>query len=131
MVSGPAYADMPHPNLLHGPGPPAPAHLRREVTLCDTHRTDDHLSVTIWSQRGLLPFTGFASTPASLRCSGVMGAGAAVSGSNPPPDLGKAMTSRIDSVPASRATIRSQPKAMPPCGGAPYLNASRRKPNFS
>ena len=28
-------------------------------------------------------------------------------------------------------TIRSQPKAMPPCGGAPKENASSRKPNFS
>ena len=27
--------------------------------------------------------------------------------------------------------MRSQPNAMPPCGGAPYLNASSRKPNFS
>ncbi len=42
------------------------------------------------------------------------------------------MTSRIESVPANRATTRSQPNAMPPCGGgAPYLKASRRKPNFS
>ena len=40
------------------------------------------------------------------------------------------MTSRIDSTPASRATTRSQPKAMPPCGGAPNLKPSRRKPNF-
>src|SRR5690606_31855915 len=52
---------------------------------------------------------GTASTPASARCSGVIGAGASVSGSKPPPDLGKAMTSRIESVPASRATTRSQP----------------------
>ena len=44
-----------------------------------------------------------ASTPASLRCAGVIGAGAAVSGSNPPPVFGKAITSRIESVPASRA----------------------------
>ena len=62
---------------------------------------------------------------------GVMGAGAAVSGSNPPPVLGKAITSRIDSAPARRAQIRSQPKAMPPWGGAPYWKASSRKPNFS
>ena len=27
--------------------------------------------------------------------------------------------------------IRSQPKAMPPCGGAPKVNASNRNPNFS
>jgi len=34
--------------------------------------------------------------------------------------LGKAITSRIDSVPAIMATILSKPKAMPPWGGAPY-----------
>ena len=27
--------------------------------------------------------------------------------------------------------MRSQPIAMPPCGGAPYWKASSRKPNFS
>ena len=29
------------------------------------------------------------------------------------------MTSRIESLPESRATMRSHPNAMPPCGGAP------------
>ena len=62
---------------------------------------------------------GFASTPASRRCSGVIGAGASVSGSTPPPDFGKAITSRIESLPDSSAQIRSQPNAIPPCGGAP------------
>src|SRR5882672_10059376 len=33
--------------------------------------------------------------------------------------LGKAMTSRMLVVPQSRAHMRSRPKAMPPCGGAP------------
>ena len=41
------------------------------------------------------------------------------------------MMSRIDSYPPSSMTIRSQPNAMPPCGGAPYWKASSRKPNFS
>ena len=41
------------------------------------------------------------------------------------------MTSRIDSKPPSSMTMRSQPKAMPPCGGAPNAKASSRKPNFS
>lgn len=62
---------------------------------------------------------GFASTPASLRWAAVIGAGAWVSGSNPPPVFGKAMTSRIESTPASSAVIRSQPNAIPPCGGGP------------
>src|SRR6478672_9859655 len=35
--------------------------------------------------------SGVASTPASLRWASVIGAGASVSGSTPPPDLGKAM----------------------------------------
>src|SRR5262245_21646623 len=72
-----------------------------------------------------------ASMPASLRWPGVMCVGAPVSGSAPDAVLGKAMTSRIDSVLASSAHSRSKPKAMPPWGGGPYLNASRRKPNFS
>ena len=41
------------------------------------------------------------------------------------------MTSRIESAPASSMQTRSQPNAMPPCGGGPYLNASSRKPNLS
>jgi len=41
------------------------------------------------------------------------------------------MTSRMDSAPKSRAVMRSQPNAMPPCGGAPKVNASSRNPNFS
>jgi hypothetical protein len=45
--------------------------------------------------------------------------------------FGKAITSRIDSAPAIIVTMRSRPKARPPCGGAPYLSASSRKPNFS
>jgi hypothetical protein len=67
----------------------------------------------------LLGGPGTASTPASLRCAAVMGAGAAVSGSKPPPVFGNAMTSRIDDALLSRAQMRSQPKAMPPWGGAP------------
>ena len=33
--------------------------------------------------------------------------------------------------PGSSMVTRSQPKAIPPCGGAPKENASSRKPNFS
>ncbi len=52
---------------------------------------------------------GLASTPASLRCSTVIGVGAPVSGSNPEAVFGKAMTSRMESVPARSMQIRSQP----------------------
>ena len=45
---------------------------------------------------------GRASTPASLRCWAVIGAGASVSGSTPPPDFGKAITSRIESMPGEQ-----------------------------
>lgn len=45
--------------------------------------------------------------------------------------LGKGddVTNRLGSV--IMVTIRSRPKASPPWGGAPYLSASRRKPNLS
>lgn len=45
--------------------------------------------------------------------------------------LGNAMTSRIDSFFVMSAINLSKPNAMPPWGGAPYLNALIRKPNFS
>src|SRR6185312_6387639 len=45
--------------------------------------------------------------------------------------LGNAITSRIDDSPASRATMRSSPSAIPPCGGVPYWSASRKKPKRS
>ena len=43
--------------------------------------------------------------------------------------FGNAMTSRIDASPASSATIRSTPSAIPPCGGVPYSSSSRKNPN--
>ena len=57
--------------------------------------------------------------PASVRWASVIGVGAPVSGSNPAPVFGKAMTSRIDSTPVSSAVSRSQPSAAPACGGGP------------
>ena len=41
------------------------------------------------------------------------------------------MTSRIDCSPHRIATMRSRPKAMPPCGGVPNSRASRKKPKRS
>ena len=67
--------------------------------------------------------------PASLRCCAVIGVGAPVSGSWPEAALGKAMTSRMLSRPVSSMSRRSQPNAMPPCGGGPKRRASSRKPN--
>ncbi len=57
--------------------------------------------------------------PLSLRCAGVIGVGAPVNGSPPLAVFGKAITSRIDCAPASKAHKRSIPKAIPPCGGGP------------
>src|ERR1700678_238760 len=45
--------------------------------------------------------------------------------------LGKAITSRSESVPQSIMQIRSTPNAIPPWGGAPYLSASSKKPKRS
>src|SRR5215468_138250 len=73
--------------------------------------------------------SGLASMPASLRWASVMGVGAPVSGSRPEAALGKAITSRMLAAPDSSMSVRSQPNAIPPCGGGPYLNASSRKPN--
>src|SRR3989338_2371761 len=44
--------------------------------------------------------------------------------------LGNAMTSLIDSLPVIIATILSKPRAIPPWGGVPYLNASSKNPNL-
>ena len=41
------------------------------------------------------------------------------------------MTSRIELSPASRATMRSIPSAMPPWGGVPNDKACRKKPKRS
>ena len=67
-------------------------------------------------------------TPTSASCAVSTPAGAPVSGSEPEAVFGNAITSRIESRLARIATIRSMPSASPPCGGAPYLSASSRKP---
>ena len=69
-----------------------------------------------------------ACTPTSASCAVSTAAGAPVSGSEPEAVFGNAITSRIESRLARIATIRSMPSASPPCGGAPYLSASSRKP---
>ena len=56
--------------------------------------------------------------------------GEPVIGSVPDCVFGKAITSRMFSSPARMATSRSMPKANPPCGGAPYSNGLRKKPNL-
>src|SRR4249919_816348 len=73
---------------------------------------------------------GRMATCTSASCASGTGDGAPVIRHCAVVVFGNAMTSRIDSVPAISAAMRSMPKAMPPCGGAPYLSASSRKPNL-
>src|SRR5262245_5944333 len=56
----------------------------------------------------------------SRSCFSLTGLGAPVSRSCPRWVFGNAITSRMASAPAIRVTMRSKPKAIPPCGGAPY-----------
>ena len=42
--------------------------------------------------------------------------------------FGKAITSRILLLPVRSITMRSNPKAIPPCGGVPYFRASNKNP---
>src|SRR5690606_5324 len=58
-------------------------------------------------------------SPSSRSCFSSTGLGACTSRSWARCVFGNAITSRIDAVPAMRATRRSRPNAMPPCGGAP------------
>ena len=44
--------------------------------------------------------------------------------------FGNAITSRIDFMEVSNIAILSNPNAIPPCGGAPYRNAVKEKPEF-
>ena len=56
--------------------------------------------------------------------------GVSIITSRPALFFGNAMVSLIESSPAKSATHRSNPKAIPPCGGAPYLKAPIRNPNW-
>ena len=67
----------------------------------------------------------------SLSCSLFISLGAPIIKSSASPVFGKAITSRIDGSFCKIATKRSIPKAIPPCGGAPYLNASIYHLKFS
>src|SRR6267154_1693684 len=69
-------------------------------------------------------------TCSSRSCASLTSVGASVSGSAAVWVFGKAITSRMLSAPGISIASRSSPKAMPPCGGAPNLRASSRKPNF-
>src|SRR5882762_8567433 len=71
---------------------------------------------------------GFSAMPSSSSWPESTGEGASAMRSTAAVVLGKAMTSRMDFSPASSATTRSSPSAMPPWGGVPYVSASRKKP---
>src|SRR4029077_8434117 len=67
-------------------------------------------------------------TCSSRSCASLTSVGASVSRSAAVWVFGKAITSRMLSAPVISMARRSSPKAMPPCGGAPNLSASSRKP---
>jgi hypothetical protein len=71
------------------------------------------------ARRRLVSGVQASRIPSSRSSWASIGVGAPLSGSEPLAVLGNAITSRIDSRPAMIATMRSMPKAMPPCGGAP------------
>src|SRR5690606_37668629 len=62
----------------------------------------------------------------SSNCFASMVEGASIMTSLPLLFLGKAITSRMDSLPPSKAQSLSNPHAIPPCGGAPYSKAPKR-----
>ena len=63
------------------------------------------------------------------RSSGGTGDGAPSNSARAAVVFGNAITSRSDPAPASCIAIRSNPNAMPPCGGAPARSPSSRNPN--
>lgn len=71
-----------------------------------------------------------ALTCSSASCLSETAAGAPVSAHCACAVLGNAMTSRMLGAPASSMASRSRPKAMPPCGGAPYSKQSNKYPNL-
>ncbi len=76
-------------------------------------------------------FVATTAIPSSLSCSFSTDEGASIITSRPALFLGKAIQSRMLSNPAKIETNRSNPKAIPPCGGAPYWKASIKNPNCS
>ncbi len=67
----------------------------------------------------------------SLSCRGSTGAGRLGHQVGGPLRLGEGDAVADVVQPAKSITQRSMPRAMPPCGGAPYCRASSRKPNRS
>src|ERR1017187_10246674 len=65
-----------------------------------------------------------SAIPSSRRFRSGTGAGASHIRSLPRAVLGNGITSRMEVSPARIITRRSSPRAMPPCGGAPYSSAS-------
>src|SRR5690625_726016 len=67
----------------------------------------------------------------SFSCAVSTGPGASVNGSDAEAVFGKRMVSRKFVFPARSITSRSNPSAIPPCGGVPYSRACSKKPNCS
>src|SRR5580698_3197333 len=115
--------------------------VERDVTQCgivavilphafDGHGMGSH-GVSRWHDSFLLYcFAGAAATrmPSSRNTRSETVDGASLIKSVARAVFGKGITSRMDDSPARIITRRSSPSAIPPCGGAPYSNASSRNP---
>ncbi len=71
------------------------------------------------AERHMLPVCYIRRSETSLSCAMLTELGAALIRSEPELVLGNAMTSRMESQPASSMHTRSRPSAKPPMGGAP------------
>src|SRR5437867_9429760 len=101
--------------------------LRRErhPEQADEHKTSRYKDTHTEIPHFTLLFTWI---PNSFNCASLTGVGAFTIRSTARAVLGNGITSRKLSAPARIITIRSRPKAMPPCGGVPYSSASRKNP---
>src|ERR1700722_4228491 len=117
-------------------------HQRIECRQCTQQRTHDRDTPNDKIEPGQSPpndlrFLHKLSLPlvfncidSSSSCLSSMVPGASSMTSRPLLFLGKAIKSRMLSLPPRIAQSRSKPKAIPPCGGAPYSKAPNRKPNL-
>ena len=88
--------------------------------------------ITIFFQEHVHPtYFDWMEIPNSASCEPSTLLGASVSRSLALAVFGNAIVSRRFVEPDNNMTIRSNPKAIPPCGGVPYSNASNKNPNCS
>src|SRR3984885_10195495 len=117
-------------NRLPKPGRPAPLEQQKFSALRVDHDQDGFGPAKLLQGHSIL---GGVRTRmcSSLSCVSLTSVGSSINRSAAVWVLGNAITSRILSAPAINIANRSRPKAIPPCGGAPYLSASSKNPNFT